>query len=337
MFNLTAEDREIILNSGIDFSVLCGRRVLITGATGLIGKNLTAVLLERGVQVLALVRNPAKAEKLFGCPNNLRILVGDVTETVSVDGGVDYIIHAASQTASKAFVSEPASTIRTALLGTENMLKLAREKRVKGFVYLSSMEIYGAPPTEEKITETHGAELDTMAVRSSYPESKRMCEAMCAAYAAQYGVPAMVIRLTQTFGPGVPYGDTRVFAEFARCVIEKRDIVLHTKGETKRNYLYTADAAAAILSVLLKGRPGEAYNAANESTYCSIAEMAELAAGMGGIAVRIELADESQYGFAPVLKMNLDASRLRSLGWLPRKDLRAMFETLIEDMRNNRG
>ena len=76
-------------------------------------------------------------------------------------------------------------------------------------------------------------------------------------------MPTRIVRLTQTFGTGVSYNDGRVFAEFARCVIEQRDIILKTKGETKRSYLYTADAVTAILTVLLNGETGAAYNAAN--------------------------------------------------------------------------
>lgn len=134
-----------------------------------------------------------------------------------------------------------------------------------------------------------------MSVRACYPESKRMCENLCACYMKEYGVPVNIVRLTQTFGPGVEYDDGRIFAELARCVIEKRDIVLHTKGETKRNYLFTKDAVNAIITVLLHGENGQAYNAANEETYCSILEMANMVAkkcGKGDIKVKIELEKE---------------------------------------------
>ena len=155
----------------------------------------------------------------------------------------------------------------------------------------------------------------------------------------EYDIPVNVVRLTQTFGRGVDYNDGRVFAEFARCVIEKRDIVLHTKGETRRNYLYTQDAVNAILTVLIKGKNGEAYNAANEDTYCSIYDMAQMFAkrcAHGEIKVRIEIEDESKYGFAPVLKMNLDATKLKSLGWEAAVGLEDMFHILIQDMRTNK-
>ena len=318
------------------------KTVLITGATGLIGQALIRKLLsdkDRPAKILALTRNRDRAEDIFSDfekTDRIEWIEGDVRSLPAIPGRVDFIIHGAAETGSRAFVETPVEVIDTAFSGTRNLLELAREKKPEAFVFLSTMEVYGAPATDEKILETHGTDLDTMKPRSSYPEGKRLCEALCASYAAEYAVPAMVLRLTQTFGPGVLYHDGRVFAEFARCVIEKRDIVLKTKGETKRSYLYTEDAASAILTVLREGRFGEAYNAANEKTYCSIREMAELVAAEcagGEIGVRIEEQDTAAFGYAPVLHMNLDTGKLAALGWKAETGLKDMFINMIEDMR----
>ncbi len=176
---------------------------------------------------------------------------------------------------------------------------------------------------------------DPMLVRSSYPESKRMAEAMCAGYAAELGVHAKVLRLTQTFGPGVAYDDGRVFASFARSAREGRDIVLHTAGETERSYLYTADAVSAILTVLLRGEDGQAYNAANEETYCSIRAMAELVArpcGPAPVAVRVRPDESNALAYAPTLKMDLDTTKLQGLGWRPRVGLEDAYHRMISMM-----
>lgn len=322
-----------------ELAQLEGKTILITGATGLIGFNLVSVMVacKYHVNVLALVRNQSKAEKLYGeMANHIQFLVGDVTKSMEIAEAVDYIIHAASQTASKAFINEPVETILTAVNGTRNMLELAKKKSVSGFVYLSTMEVYGAPETSEKILENHGTNLDTMSVRSSYPESKRMCETLCKAYQSEYHIPTKIVRLTQTFGPGVKYEDGRVFAEFARCVIEKRNIVLHTKGETERNYLYTSDAVTGILTVLLNGTEGEAYNMANESTYCSIYDMAKMvteSCGNKEIEVVVEEHEYNNLGYAPTLKMNLDTQKIRNLGWMPTVGLPQMYENLIYSMK----
>lgn len=313
--------------------------ILITGATGLIGQAIINKLKDTEVSIIAMVRNKEKAITLFGTETErLKYLVADVKNVVPGTMNVDYIIHAANQTSSKAFINEPVETIVTAVQGTKNMLDIARASNVKGFVYLSSMEIYGSPLTDDKIDENHGTNLDPMKVRSCYPESKRLCESLCRSYASEYGVPAKVVRLTQTFGPGVEYNDGRVFAEFARCAIEEKNIILHTKGETMRNYLYTEDAADAILTVLNNGVSGEAYNAANEETYCSIYEMACLVAkrcANNKISVIVEETNAEELGYAPVLHMNLDTSKLKALGWSAKTDLYDMYMKLIGYMRHS--
>ena len=335
---IVAEDMEYIrkrINSGkID-----GSTVLISGATGLIGRYLVRFLAEYcGCRVKAVVRDKKKAEKLFGgFRNKVEYIHSDITQLREEDMGVEYMIHGAGITSSRGFTSQPAEVIQTSVEGTRRVLEFARRNPIRSFVYLSTMEVYGAPQNEDKIYEKDGSNLNTMSVRSSYPESKRLCESLCAAYLSEYNVPARTVRLTQTFGPGVEYEDGRVFAEFARCVIEKKDIVLHTKGETKRNYLYLSDACSAILTVMTEGSQGEAYNAANEETYCSIREMAELVARKNAgakIQVRIEPEDglPGNRGYAPVLCMNLDTSKLRGLGWKPEIGLYEMYERMIHSI-----
>ncbi len=325
---------------------LSQKTVLITGATGLIGSNLVKYLLSQeipGLTLVALVRSCSKARLVFGdlIQNPaLQFLEGDICDLPTISRNIDYIIHAACPTSSREFVLHPVEISSGVLHGTLQMLNLARDKQVAGFVYLSSMEVYGAPTTDDLIYETHPSSLITMDPRSSYPEAKRMSETLCASYASEYGVPAKVIRLTQTFGEGVRREDGRVFAEFARCALESKDIVLHTKGETKRSYLHVKDAVKAILTVLLEGKPGEAYNASNESTYCTIYEMAQMVAkklAHGDIRVVIELADEKQFGYAPVLHMNLDTTKLRSLGWEPQYDLEEMYRSMISHWNDLEG
>ena len=326
------------MNWGKDmFEELKNTTVLVTGATGLIGQNLVKKLLLLDARVVAVIRDKAKADKLFGNDERITYIIKDIVNLQPEKMEVDYIIHGASNTASKAFISEPVHVINIALEGTKRTLEIARLSNVKGYIFLSSMEVYGTPSTDEKIDEMHNTNLYTMSPRSSYPESKRMCESLCAAYASQYAVPTKVIRLTQTFGPGVQYHDNRVFAEFARCVIEQRDIVLHTKGSTKRSYLYTEDAVDAVLTVLLKGKVCEAYNAANEETYCSILQMAKLVAeecAEGKINVIVEEKDISSFGYSPNLCMNLDTGKIKNLGWGPSVDLVNMYHNMIADMKS---
>ena len=315
---------------------ISGKRILVTGATGLIGKALIKTLLECEAVVSAVVRDRQKALALWG--DQVTLIEADVTEMPPENRKIDYVIHGAANTSSRMFVEKPVDIIRTNLFGTLHMLEFARANPVKGFVFLSTMEVYGNPDQDGLIDEKSGCSLDTMAARSSYPESKRMCENLCAAYCAQFQVPVKAVRLAQTFGAGTDYYDPRVFAEFARCVIENRDIILRTAGETKRCYLSVNDAVRAILLVMIRGEISEAYNAANEETYCSITEMAEMVcrecAG-GRIRVRYELPVKTEvYGYAPVMKMKLSSEKLRRLGWKPRDALKEIYQELIRDMRS---
>lgn len=316
---------------------LKGKTIMITGATGLIGQELIRTAVDNGMNVIAVIRNIEKAKQLFSNSTAISyIVVPDVSKIPIVDYELDYIIHTAANTASMAFVNTPVDIINSSVHGMERVLDIAKASAVKSFVYLSSMEIYGAQQSDDNISESHASNLDPMDVRSCYPESKRLCENMCSAYYRQYGVHAKVIRLTQTFGPGVNYNDARVFAEFARCAIEKKNIILHTKGETKRSYLYIKDAVNAIFTVMCKGKDGEAYNAANENSYCTVYDMARMVAekcANNQINVLIEEDDSGKYGYAPVLHMNLDTSKLRSLGWTAETGLVEMFNYMIEDMK----
>lgn len=315
-----------------------GNIVLVTGATGLIAQSLVKKLLDNGAIVLAQVRNVERAKSIFGTETNITYIQGDIRTFDFKSQKVDYIIHTASLTSSRAFVENPVETIGVLIDGTRHVLDIAKQLDVKKFIYLSTMEVYGSPSTDDKIDELHGTNLDTMSPRNCYPEGKRMCENICISYEAEYNVPINVLRLTQTFGQGVGYNDGRVFAEFARCVIEGKDIILRTKGETKRSYLHVDDAVMAILTVMKKAPAGEVYNVANEATYCSIYEMAQMAANKiakKNIKVKIVEEDEKKYGYAPTLHMNLDTQKIQKLGWCPQKGLDEMYMDMIAHMKKN--
>lgn len=320
--------------------------VLITGATGLIGSFFIKCLIElnktqnANIKIYALVRNEQKAKSIFGDAVNL--VVSDIVNVKALDFEVDYIFHGASITSSKDMVEKPVETIDIAIAGTQNMLNVAREqKNLKAFVYMSSLEVYGVTPPDLKIiTESDYGYIDQLSVRSSYSLGKRMVECLCVSYASEYSVPVKIVRLTQTFGPGVAYNDGRVFADFARCVIEGRDIILHTKGETVRNYCYLSDAITALITVAAKGEIGQAYNIANEDSDISIYDMAQMLCSFvpeKGIKVVIEdNGNAAKMGYNPTVKIKLGTQKLRALGWEAKVDLESMFKNLIEDMSCNR-
>ena len=341
--NVLAEDFEAVAQSDLPWEAFKGRSFVVTGATGLVGSLLVRALLYcdqvhgLGIKVYALVRNVEKAKQIFGETNAPEYLVADLAkDEIAGDFACDYVIHAAAVTTSKLMVSDPVGTIRTAIDGTEKLLKLAVEKKAQTFVYISSMEVYGQPKTDGKTAEKDLGYIDISTVRSCYPEGKRMCECLCNAYAAQYGLNVKSARLAQTFGAGILPTENRVFAQFARSAVNGENIVLHTTGESEGNYVYTADAIRAIMLLLVKGESGEAYNIANEQSHTTIRSMAELVAEqIAGGAIRVVLdipQDASSLGYAPPVKMWLDASKMRALGWEPTVGLADAYRRMIRYM-----
>ncbi len=337
------QDLESLVSGQLPVEDLAHQSVLITGSTGLIGSQMVRLLAcynriqGLGIKILAMVRSEEKGKKLFAPlieRGDVKLILGDINDELVVEDEIDYIIHGASATSSKYFVSNPVETIYTALDGTSNILKLAQKKGIKAMVYLSSLEVYGTPEESAGlIAEDNYGYIDPLSTRSSYSEGKRMVECLCASYAQEYQVPVKVARLSQTFGPGVDYQDGRVFAEFARCAMEGKDIVLHTQGRTVRSYCYTKDALSALLYILLKGQVGEAYNVTNMDTAVSIKEMAQMVCdtiGKGQIQTLIDIPEDvASFGYNPEMVIRLDSSKLEGLGWKATTRLEEMYERLV--------
>ncbi|GHU02862.1 nucleotide sugar dehydratase [Spirochaetia bacterium] len=331
-----------------DFTGLYHSSVLITGSTGLIGSQLVKVLLclnrtkNADITIYALIRDVNKAKKIFhGLYEKINFFIGDITTIPQIDGPVDYILHGASITASKTFIEKPVETIDTAYIGTRTMLDFAGKKNVKGFVYLSSMEVFGITDTRLKeVTESDYGYIDILNPRSSYSESKRMCECLCTCYTKEYNLPVKIARLTQVLGAGVDYNDTRVAAQFARSVIEGKNIVLKTEGKTLRPCVYTQDAVSGIFTVLLKGNAGEAYSIGNADTTITIRETAEMVVEkIANNAIKVVLDIDVPAEYAPNLNLNLNLNlnRIESLGWKAEIGIEEAYRRMIESMGERKG
>lgn len=323
--------QSVLLSCGwLDLEQLRGSHILVTGGTGLIGYNvlreLAALQPEYNLRLYALVRSESRARERFApFLDRVELIPGDVCGEIRIDGNVDYIIHGASVTSSRTFVDQPVETIMTSVLGTGNLLELARSKKVKSMVYLSSMEVYGSPAEQKALTEAMVGYLDPLNVRSSYPESKRLCESLCVAYSHEYGVPVKTVRLAQTFGPGIPAGDRRVIVEFLRNALAGETIRIKASGNSSRMYLYTADAVTGIMTILLKGENGRAYNLADRESYCSIRELADTVQelfGSQGQVLTNTGTEEERRAYPPDSYLYLDTARVEQLGWKAMHSLR---------------
>lgn len=161
-----------------------------------------------------------------------------------------------------------------------------------------------------------------------------MAELYCAAYASEYAVPAKVARLAQTFGPGIPKDDKRIFAMIARAALSGDDVVLKTTGASTRMYVYIADAVRGLLAVLLSGAAGRAYNVANPATYSSVRGMAEAVLAEFAPTAQVRLEVDPNAPYPPEHHLPLDVSALKALGWQPQVDLLGMYGNLMAYLRD---
>lgn len=330
--NVVLEDIDSIINHKLDWSKFDNTTVLISGANGCLPAYLVETLLrlndkfQKNIKVVALVRNKEKAMARFSHHkdrSDLQFLVQDVNLPVNADalGPVDYIIHAASQATPKVYGTDPVGTMLPNILGTQNLLELVHKKSARGFLFFSSGEVYGETNADHIPTrEDFYGQVDPTQLRSCYGESKRAGETLCVSWHHQYGVPAKIIRLFHTYGPGMDLNDGRVFADFVSDVLNHRDIVMKSDGKNTRAFCYIADAMAGAFTVLLEGKAGEAYNVGYDKE-TSIVDLANILVNLFP-EKKLKLVKDTSAELPGAIKNKIartcpDIGKVRELGWNP--------------------
>ncbi|WEV52729.1 NAD(P)-dependent oxidoreductase [Bifidobacterium sp. ESL0704] len=323
--------------SRLSLESLSGKSVLLTGSTGLIGSQIVRVLLKAnennalGVRLILPVRNVEKAKSLFGLRKDCVYYRWSLGNELRKDFPADYIIHAACTTSSKDFSERPVETAISIVKGTYQVWQSAERMNAARAVLLSTMEVYGET-TARPIHESDLGFLDSLRPRNSYPEAKLMSENIVSSFWSEYGLSSSVVRLTQTFGQGVKQDDGRVFAEFGRSALSGENIVLFSDGKKRNTYLSVDDAVRGILTVLLCGEPGKAYNLSNDDTYCSILDMAHMVLErFGKPGSKVEFGNDAvrAASFRKGNDILLDTSAIRALGWEPSQNLEEMYRLLF--------
>lgn len=342
MNSIIKSDVDYIISNNLDWHTFDGKVVLVSGAAGFLASYMVDVLLALrisagvNVRVIGLVRNLAKAQERFRHhhENSLSLITADVCNEIHVDGPVDYIIHAASIATPKIFGADPVGTILPNVLGTRNLLELARQKGTKNFLYFSTSGVYGFVGEDKyPIKEDVFGALDPMKPETCYLESKRMGENLCVSWMKQYGTQVKVVRPAITYGPGISLDDGRSFADFIANIVERKNIVLYSDGAAIRNYCYIADAIFGIFLVLLRGEAGSAYNVASPEEI-SVAALAQYL--VSEVFPEREL--QVIFSHAPsknFMRMNfarttVEVSKLEKLGWRMSFSIKDGFKRAVQ-------
>lgn len=282
----------ICSNLQSELSNLAGKKLLITGGAGFLGYYLVQTLLAfngmaRGGTEVTVFDNfvrgvPSWLNALDHHPN-LHIVRQDITNPLPTDmPDFAYIIHAASIASPVFYRKFPLETMDANVNGLRSLLEYCRHQQekgmgVEGFLFYSTSEIYGDPTPENIPTpETYRGNVSCTGPRACYDESKRYGEALCVNFAHQYGLPVKVARPFNNYGPGLKITDRRVLPDFARDIFSGRDIVMHSDGSPTRTFCYVADAIVGYYQILVRGKPGEAYNIGVESPEISMNALADL-------------------------------------------------------------
>lgn len=343
--DLYIEDVRNTANMDLPWELLSGKSIMISGATGLIGSFLIDVLIEKndrddlGCRIYALGRNKEKAEARFGKnADKIEFITYDVKQPLNSDyiGTVDSVLHLASNTHPLQYSLDPIGTITTNMIGLQNMLEFACAHNTLRFVFASSNEVYGENRGDvEFFDEKYCGYIDSNTLRAGYPESKRCGEALCQAYLSQKGLDVVIPRFTRTYGPTMLMTDTKAISQFIKKGISGEDIVIKSAGTQLYSYQYVADSVSGLLTVLLKGKSGEAYNIAEEHSDIMLKDLAGIIASINGKKVVFEIPDAVEAaGYSTATKARLDGSKLQALGWKPEYDIKAGLQRTISILRS---
>ena len=254
----------------------------------------------------------------FASDNNISFLKYDATSSTPLSIKADYIIHGASNADPASFTRQPVETMLANIIGLNALLRSAVENKSRRLLLISSSEVYGRKEEKRTYEEHDYGYVDILNPRASYPSSKRAAETLCAAYKEEYGMDFVVIRPGHIYGPSITETDSRASAQFTRNAKAGKDIVMKSDGAQLRSYCYTLDCASAILTALINGKSGEAYNISSKSLVCSIRDIAEALAEAGNVKVIYENPSETEKkGFNMMDNSSLDGAKLESLGWKP--------------------
>jgi len=296
------EDVRLIANDLNDFSKeLEGKTVLIAGGKGFLGTYFVNVLnrinetLHTPMKIVIIDNLITSKERESILNPNVTLLKQDISESFDFPDDLDYIIHAASIASPPTYRKFPIKTVDVNYQGTRNLLEIARKKKIKSMLLLSSSEIYGDPevvPTPE----SYQGKVSCTGPRACYDESKRLAETISILYFQQYKVPVKIARPFNVYGPYLNLTDGRIIPDFMKNAIEKSEIVIHSDGSPTRSFCYVSDAIRAFFKLLFSNHDGMICNVGNneEISVSNVAKMIQKTIGKS-ISINMIKSDDPNY------------------------------------------
>ena len=279
----------IIENLGPDAHRFSGKTVLLSGGAGFLGRHFIATfrrlnkeVLDKPCKVISvdnyITGEQQALHESAGHDPNIIDVWADVSYPLPLREDLHFIVHAAGVASPVYYMKYPLETIEGAVQGTKNLLELARKnKKLEGFLFFSSSEIYGDPdPKSVPTPETYHGYVSSVGPRACYDESKRLGETIATIYHQQYGIPTKIVRPFNIFGPGMTHNDRRVIPMFTYEALCCRALPVHGDGLQTRTFCYFTDAISGFLKTLLKGKNGEAYNIGNANNEISMGDLARM-------------------------------------------------------------
>ena len=287
------------------------------------------------------MRNVNKINEEIISKDYINPIVQDIINPINYEGDVDYIIHAASPASPPLMREKPVETNFANTIGTANALTFANEHNTKKFLFTSSREVYGQNISNNKyFKEDDIGTINQLIPRNSYAESKKAAENMCLGFKEEYGLDTKIVRLGQTFGPGMNINGGMVHTEFFKMLLNDKDIVLTSDGSSLRTYTYISDAISAMFKIILKSKDN-VYNATNNQNEVSIKELAEIIVSLcpeKNLELLFDLQEEKEGYDYKTFKFCLISSEKISeeLGWKPKYSIYEGFKRTLEFLKLNK-
>ncbi|HLD86608.1 MAG TPA: UDP-glucuronic acid decarboxylase family protein [Candidatus Nanoarchaeia archaeon] len=250
-------------------------RILVTGGAGFLGSHLCEYLLEKGHEVICMdnliTGNARNIEHLKANPN-FSYIRHNVSEHITLDGPIDYVLHFASPASPVDYQKIPIQTLKVGSLGTHNTLGLALAKKAK-FLLASTSEVYGDPLVNPQ-PETYWGNVNPVGLRGCYDEAKRFAEALVMAYHRIHHLDTKIVRIFNTYGPRMRLNDGRVVPNLIGQALRGEELTVYGDGSQTRSFCYVCDLIEGIYRLMLS-KGNDPVNIGNPDEY-TILEFAKI-------------------------------------------------------------